>query len=496
MAEPTIEQQSVTISFNTKDYVPATYVFEMDDRTDVDQTQYGVVRIRKYPAPLPGLSGLFGSSLAADMGINIVVTEGSLEFTSETRERDVSGATVVSGAAEVSLPYPVVRNLSYYIDGKAYDKYGIERTVTIGYDSKANKLVLSRPCYCKVQFSFDTSYQILRYKPNIFNDYEIYYMPDPADYGQLLGFVKTPAIFEPEPPIVFAITPPEGISAEFELYRVESLALAKEDGLWEKPMGWPKSGDYPVSEETLDSNESYIEVARTHEIGYFSLFNNPRRMESLQSSPMESLPLDFSKELTYAAQAGGVIGRTTQVTSGDGKAIAALRRVVKIQGKEHFDKYKRLLNRAPKMRTVHYDVPVAEPYNSESAINEAREVVRTLATQVIINNEGDQQKRHTIVESIDKFRIKLVVKAPSRPSISTAVLRDRNNAGSTDLNTQALRINTMLSLIWEGIDWGHLRKRILAAYSPDIYEVSFDSSFPGTEKKKEEGGGAAIVPVW
>ena len=480
MADTQIEQQNVTISFNTRDYVPATYLFEMDDRTDVDQTQYGVVRIRKYPAPRPGLSGLFGASVGVDTGINIVVTEGALEYTSETREKEVFATTVVNGASEVSLPYPVVSGLSFFVDGRAYDKYGVARTVTIGYDSKANKLVLSRPCYCKVEYSYVTTYQILRYQPSVYNDFEIYYMPDPSDYGQLLGFVDTPPGFEPESPIVFSITPPEGIAAEFELYRIESIAYAKEDGLWEKPMGWPDSGDYPNSEKELDTGDSYIEVARTHEIGYFSLFNNPRRMETAQSERLEALPLDFSKELQNSSIAGQQIIRSTQgvSSSGQGKVVTTLQRAVQIQGKEHFDKYKRLLNRAPKMRTVHYDVEVAEPYGSETAVNEAREVVRTLATFEVLTEDGVVERRQKVIEYMDEFRIKLVVKAPSRPSMSKSVLRTRSNSGDVDFNTQAQRINTMLSLIWDGIDWWHLRKRILAAYNPDIYEVTFDSSFP------------------
>lgn len=483
MSDTKIEQQGVSISFNQRDFVPATYLFEMDDRTDIDQTTLGVVRIRKYPAAPGVLNGLFGPTAMADTGINIVVTEGSIEYTSEMRTKEVMASTVVNGAAEISLPYPVVGELSYSIDGRVYDRYGIERAVNIGYDSRTNKIILSRPCYCKVQYSYITSYQILRYTPNIYNDIETYYMPDPNDYGQLLGFVRTPINYEPEAPIVFSISPPESIASEFELYRIESTAFAKDDGLWEKPMGWPNGGSYPNSDSTLDSNESYIEIARTHEIGYFSLLNNPRRMETTQSSQMDTLPLDFKKELTLANYAGSTIKSATAntVNRGDGSSVnMVLSTTVKVQQKEHFDKYKRLLNRAPKMRTVHYDVPVAEPYGSETAINEAREVVRTVSTMNVVGADGSTADRTVITPMIKEFRIKLTVKAPTRPTISATVLRSRSNDSNTDFNIQAQRINTMLSLIWEGVDWNHLRRRILAAYSSDIYQVTFDSSFPSS----------------
>lgn len=306
-------------------------------------------------------------------------------------------------------------------------------------------------------------------------------MPDPNDYGQLMGFVKTPPNVPAVPPVVFGITPPEGIAAEFELYRIESIGFAKDDGIWEKPPGWPGSGSYPNSTKTLASTDSYVEIARTHEIGYFSLLNNPSRMESYQSSPSEALPLDFSKQLKMEGFAGSasIKGSSYTQRNGDGSSVTnSIATMQRIQGKEHFDKYRRLLNRAPKMRTVHYDIPIAEPYKSASAVNAAKEVVRTIAVQAVVDPSGNTTKRTILNQALSTFRIKLVVKAPQRPVVSSSVIRNQSNASSVDYNTQAARINTMLSMIWEGINWKHLRSRIRAAYSSDIYEVTFDSSFP------------------
>lgn len=483
MADTKVEQQNVTIGFKSHDYIPAKYVFEMDDRPDEDQTLYGAVRIRKYPAFTPGTWSPVGTPMHFDQTIKTLVTEGELVSTREVREKEVSGSWVVNGDAECTLSYPVVRGLSYYVDGQAYDIRGNEINVHVGFDSTKNALVLSRPCYVVVKFFYITQYQIFRYYPNIYNDFEMYYMPDPDDYGQLLGFIRTPPIIDPIAPIVFAISPPEGISAEFELYRVESSGLARESGMWEKPMGWPTNGTYPNSAESIDPNASNIEIARTHEVGYFSLLNNPSRMSTYQSSATEALPLDYTKELRNSSYAGRTVmlGTATESTFADGSKVEkSLRQSKKVQDKEHFDKYRRLLNRAPKMRTVHYDVPVGEPYKSNSDINARREVVRTAPYQKVTDPDGNSTTRKVILETLVSFRIKLVVKAPTRPVVSTAVIRNQSNANNVDFNTQAQRINTMLSLIWEGIDWKHLKKRIIASYDPDIYQVTFDSSFPST----------------
>jgi len=457
MSDTKIVGQEVTVSFKDREIVPSSYVFEMDDRVDVDQTQYGVVRIRKYPGPSFALSGLFGPSYQTDSGITLVVTEGVLEATNEVRIKEVFGSAIINGDSSFNLQYPVVSGLSFHLEGRAYDRYGNEQSLAIGYDSNTNSLIFSRSCYCRIQYSYNTSYQIFRYQPSIFNDFEIYYMPDPNDYGQLLGFVRTPIGQEPSAPIMFAIQPPESIAEEFELYRIESTAYAKEDGLWEQPNGWPDSGTYPNSIETLDSGDSILEISRTHEIGYFSLLNSPVRAQSTQSAKIDSLPLDFNKELKLENSVAG-----------------ALRN----QRKEHFEKYRRLLNRAPKMRTTHYDVPIAEPYRSDTEVNDAREVARNIYVTVHADGSGAQQKVTVVQQALLDYRVKLTVKVPSRPAISASILRSRSNDDATDYNIQAQRINTMLSLIWDGIDWAQLRKRILASYTPDVYSITFDSSFP------------------
>lgn len=474
-----VEKQDVTINFKTRPYVPTKYVFEMDDRPDEQQTGHGVVRIRKYPAFAPGTWSGLGWPMEFDQSIETYVTEGTLYGTNEVREKTVYGTLIVSGNTEASLPYPVVHSLTYYLDGIARDIRGSEIGVNVSFDSIKNAIVTNRPCYAVVRYSYVTQYQILRYYPTIVQDIEMYYMPDPNDYGQLLGYIQTPYNVDSMEPVIFQITPPDGIAAEFELYRVESEAVAKEDGLYEKPTGWPTNGQYEGrSSDALDPNASNVLISRTHEIGYFSLLNAPAKAEGLQS--MTTVPLDYRKELSNESSAGQKIGKGTTVSATDGNTTytRSVERTQHVQKKEYFDKYRRILNNPPKMRIALYKVDIAKPFGNSQALKEATESTYFVDTTRTVNPDGSVNKRSVIREEIRQYKIKLVVKAAKRPSIGTEVYRNKDNANDIAYQTQAARVNTMLGLVWEGVDWQHLRKRIAAAYDRDIYQITFDSSFP------------------
>lgn len=476
-----VEKQEVSINFRQRPYIPTKYVFEMDDRPDFEQTSAGVVRIRKYPAFAPGTWTGIGFPMEFDQQIETYVTEGYLYGTTEVREKEVYGTLIISGDTEAALPYPMVHSLNYYQDGTARDIRGNEISINVSFDSVKNAIVTNRPCYAVVRYSFVTQYQILRYYPNIVQDVEMYYMPDPNDYGQLLGYIKTPHNLDPLQPVIFQITPPESIAAEFEVYRVESVAIAKEDGLWEKPTAWPTNGQYEGRTESLDPNESNVQITRTHEIGYFSLHNSTARASSRQSMTTQALPMDFSKELRFADTPNSNIkvGYTNTSTYSDGSKLSqSYYQSVKTQQANYYDKYKKLLHNPPRMRTVFYDVPIAEPYKSTSQINTCTEVQKVVSTATVVDPQGSSSKRTTISESIKQYRIKLTVKASNRPTIGTEVFRNKDNASDMSYQAQVARINSMLGLIWEGIDWNHIRKRIAAAYDPEIYQVTFDGNFP------------------
>lgn len=489
-----IEKQSVAINFNDRPYVPPKYVFEMDDRTDEEQVTAGAVRIRQYPAFAPGSWSDFYISLdpsagsyipvesqvgpTFDEGLSVVVTEGSIQPTREWREKYCYGTQVVNGDTEITLQYPVMSGLRYGITGDTYDVHGRLIHVSIGFDLNKNALVLSKPAYGVVWFEYTTSYRIHRYFPATYNDYEIYLMPDPQDYGQLLAFIKQPIIRTDLPapsPIVFSITPPETIASEFELYRVESSAFAKDDGLWEKPSGWPTNGTYPSSTSILDTGGSYVEVSRTHEIGYFSILNNAKRQENTGSIAMSALPLDFTKELKYQDYAGGTVrtGPSYSVAANGQSITTMIAEDKKVQAAGYFNAYKKVLNSGAKMRVVRYEVPVAKPYTTTATIANSTEFY-----WMVVKRRAGDTTTSNYMEKSKVYKIKLTIKAAKKPAVTTQTVRNSTNKDDVEFNTQALRLNTMLSMIWEGIDWKTLRKKIQDSYDPDIYQLTFDTSFP------------------
>lgn len=475
-----VEKQDVLINFNARPYIPTKYVFEMDDRPDPEQTDRGVVRIRKYPAYPPGTWTGFGTPVGFDQSIDLYVTEGSVYHTYEVREKEVFGTLMVTGDSEAALPYPVVHSLNYYLDGEARNRRGQTIGVNIGFDSVKNAIVTNRPCYALVRYSYVTQYVILRYYPNIVQDVEMYYMPDPNDYGQLLGYIETPLGMEELDPVIFQITPPEAIAAEFELYRVESAGIAKEDGLWEKPTGWPNSGNYEGRTDALDPNESNVEIARTHEIAYFSLMNAPARQSGMQSMTQSTVPLDYTKELKYSEYAGQKVsfGRDVSYKDGNPTYVKSVEHTKTMQRKEYFDKYRRILHNPPKMRIALYAVPIGKPFGDVEGMRQATEKTYFIDATKVVDGEGNANTKADVREVVRQYRIKLVVKAAQRPTIGTEVFRNKANSSDTSYNAQVARINSMLGLIWEGVDWVHIRRRIAAAYDPELYQVTFDSSVP------------------
>lgn len=477
--------ESANIRIGDRPYIPIKYVFEMDDRRDPDQTTLGCVRVRQYPASRQSSWGAqwYGYTLD-DLDLNLRVTKGQWIPTNEWREKYVSGEHTLTGDAEAQLQYPAVRDMQIDVVGSLYSMQGDEISAHAYFDPIKNAIVFTKQVYGIVRYKYYTTYRIYRYYPALYNDYEVYLIPNPNDYGQLLGFDRGPMRFiQPSAPVVFPIQPPEGISAEFELYRIESSAYAKEDGLWEQPLGFPGNTQYPDSDgETLDPTDKGIEIARVHEMAYFSLLNSTQRTEGVSSSRMASLPLDYAKELRGESNAGSkyITQSGTSTRDSSGRTLDTVRTEERqASKKEYYEKYRRMLNQQPTMRSVRYEVPVAKPYEDKQRAMDAMNVRRVLTTTTERDAAGNVTTRNRVtIESTEVFRIKLTVKGGRRPTIDTQVFRDQNNETQTDFDMQAARVNTMLAVLWEGIDWNTLRKAIRSSYDPTLYQVVFDASFP------------------
>jgi len=480
---------NTVVGFSTTPYVPTAIVFEMDDRRDIEQTSLGTVRVRQYPASTAGLAGGPGLPYYPVDTLNLkhVVTKGQFWGTNEWRVRYISATQVLTGDTVVELRYPVVNSLNFSIGADSYDIRGRNIFVTGYFDSSRNAIILSAPCFGSITFSYNTTYRIYRYRPSIYNDFEVYLVPDPDDYGQLIGFHQgIPEDIESPAPAVFAIQPPQGIAAEFELYRVESTAFALDDGLWESPWGYPTKTNFPddPSNTQISEDDHGLEIARVHEIAYMSLYNASRRQASRGSERIAPLPLDYRKELANERYAGQTIvkGVTQTITSSSGETTSVSRyEEQQVKKREAFEKYHRMLNQQPSMRIQRNEVRVAKPYLDTKAAIDAESTRYVYCTKVTRDKAGNVvsavQKRFAITE---EFKIKLTVKAGRAPTVTTEIFRDENNELMTDPNTQMERVNTMLSTLWAGIDWMSLRKMIVNTYDPELYSVVFDSSFPSS----------------
>lgn len=478
---------NTVVGFSTTPYVPAAVVFEMDDRRDIEQTTLGTVRVRQYPASTAGLAGGPGVPYypVDELNLKHVVTKGQFWGTNEWRVRYISGTQVLTGDSSVELRYPVINSLEFSIGADSYDIRGNRIRVTGYFDVSRNAIVLSSPCYGSITFSYNTTYRIYRYRPSIYNDLEVYLVPNPDDYGQLLGFHQGfPADMEVPAPAVFAIQPPQGIAAEFELYRIESTAFALDDGLWESPWGYPATTTFPddPSGTTISEDDHGIEIARVHEIAYMSLFNSSHRQSSRGSERITPLPLDFQRELADERFAGQrvVRGAVQTLTTARGEATAVTRyEEQQVKKREAFERYHRIINQQPSMRIQRNEVRVAKPYLGTQAAIDAESTRYAYVTKVTRDASGNVVSgTQTRLSSTAEFKIKLTVKAGRAPTVTTEVFRDENNEFMTDPNTQMERVNTMLSVLWSGIDWASLRKMIANTYDPDLYSVVFDSSFP------------------
>lgn len=475
------------VGFNTTPYSPINTLFEMDDRKDVLQTTQGVVRVRQYPASMQGLAGGIGTPYypVDTLNLNHIVTKGQWYPTTEWRIKYVNDTVMMTGDTVISLKYPVVDKLSFTINAPTYDYRGRPIAVSGYFDVSRNAIIISRPCFGSLRVSYDTTYRIYRYRPDIYNNMEVYLIPDPNDYGHLMGFHQgRPDTVDAPAPTIFAIQPPQGIAAEFELYRVESVAFATENGLFESPWGYPGTTTFPEdpSNTHITADDHGLEIARVHEIAYMSLFNAARRRENVVSGTVYALPLDYRKELRDYKVAGQTIleqkYRTT-VTGPEGSTEIAGYEERRIKEREAFEKYRSMLNQQPSMRLIRNEVPIAKPYHNKKEAIDAMSVRYAYTTFVVRDRAGNvvskTVRRITIVE---EFKIKLVVKAGRAPTVPVEVFRDEGTMEMTDIDTQMARVNTMLGVMWQGIDWDWLYNMILNSYDPELYQVTFDDSFP------------------
>lgn len=483
MADKQLLFASSDVSFSDSSYPLPIFVFEMDDRRHPDELTTGKVRIRKYPAVSDrswnDYLAKFGITSTAgerwDAKLKYVATEGTVTVMSETRERTITARVMLSGTTRTSLQYPVVRDLQFSLDGECYDNRGSKITPALSFDADANAIVSQVEVYGVLVYTYVTTYKILEYTPNAHLQFEMYYLPDPADYGNMLVFVtdqptkakwahiNEAAVPPPIPPIIFSIQPPSPVASEFEVYRVESTVIINDGGEWEKPMGWPTIGTYPSSTQVCDPAGSNLEVARVHEIAYFTLRNADRQSGYVAS---ERLPLNYTKEYTDR----GKTARQTEYIDADGKVTTKVKESIKEKSEDYYKAYDKIMQERILMRRQKQLVDITQPYDTADNVRYSREW-RVLEVT-------DARGTTTRVKTATDFRIILRPKPATRPTIATpqsGSAPQRREPGDTDYtkNKQGMILNAHLSRIWEGVDWMRLKAEILEAYDAEIYRFDW-----------------------
>lgn len=456
---PSVQEVHAEVPFNATatgtSYRPTKIVFEMDDRKDEQQTSHGAVRVRRYPGDIShslNLGGFGGGPMTIDdMGYSYVVTEGNLYFTTEVRERYIKGSLVLSGSVEVELPYPVVRGLNVEANGKLYSARGTEIDPAIRFDDVAQKLMIGRPTYGKIDYEYYTNYRVARYFPTKHSDFEIYFEVDERNYGEILAFPRMYVEGMESSIVSFQVRPPPAVSGEFEIYRVVSVGIINQEGSWEKPTGWPTTGTFPdktATKDRIDPSASFMQVERTHIIGYLCLGDN--NQTSAKMTSMES-----STGARLATEIGRDGGKSVEYSLALGSKVSAVE-----------DYVKKNTARYASVREVVYEVPWAKPYD---------EAPPELAIAVLVT-EANGVRMTSATNTT--YRRLLTVRA-NKPPVSPIAEPSRETINSITYDDQANRLNAYLYQAYSMVDWAAIRASLAQRFNTETYgAITFDSSVP------------------
>jgi hypothetical protein len=446
------QQVDIQVGFDgevSSTYRPSRLVFEMDDRKDPEQLDFGTVRIRHYPAQPTGTYTPVGTYIFTGgeaFGYRYMVTEGNIYFTSEVRERRVVGAITLTGGTEADLPYPVLNSLSIEVDGVLYDALGRDITafVRVSFDQYRQKIVTSRPAYGTLRYDFVTHYRIMRYTPSTYYADAVFYAIDEVNYGQLFAFpLLQEDINQPVGIVNFSIRPPEGVNTRMEICRVVSKALVRDDGIYEMPNGWPDTKTYPDQGVAAFDAATYIEVERVHKIYYLRIGDPARRAFETSSSDGIAIEPQIAKN-----PADSVLTLSTA------KGMVSL---------DHDVKSKRGVRLNAVIEQSSMDVPWAKPYDQHEP-----EPVR-LVVQILNDGQPVVTQTRTVM-----YHRQLTVKASQRPANPSI-----NANGVTALvDEYQSRINDVLYAAWQVIDWKSIREEIRRSFDPELYDITYDTSVP------------------
>lgn len=461
-------------------------VLEMDDRADDTLFTTGTVRIRHYP-----YTKMFGTAVVVN-GIlsnnkKLVVTRGALVPTAEVRTRPVSGNMTISGQDTFELPYPVVRNLQFAADGNWFDVNGnsvfntpvgyslTNAPFVIAYDPVRQIGRLPFPMYGSLRYYYETDYFIYRYTPVKYFDFETFYIASSDSYGEVLMFPDPPPLSTQGQEVsTFSIHAPKTFSSEYELYRIVSEAVVTDQGIWEKPTGFPTNGTYNNSDTILDFTKPYMSIQRVHEICYISLRDERRDAKGAKSVDYGKLPLDFTKSLDRLAAASPE-GLTKKLD----KEVQTLVGNLKLQGSFFLRNNQKLpedflqnSKNVPPVyyRLVRYSVPLAKPYEGETQPQPVKHVV---IQDVAVNGQPVQRQELTPNQAYRIILTPIFAAPPTADGFDygTGTLTTPESYKDNTYNAQAAAMNSMWAKVYNAVPWLQIGQAALKHYDNRFYNV-------------------------
>lgn len=213
--------------------------------------------------PDPGfyVDGLVHLLLIPDVGAGLKASVGEARL-GNSKAIDIPGGILsFSGSDSASLPAPPVGSAPEFEALFAFDSQGQPTSVGAHYDPAAFEVRLSRACTAAIAYTAYTSRaRTIEYQPKV----ESAAGGSKTTYGVIAAYYQGTLI-------TYQVTPPniDRGDAVVELYKRYSIKIINGDGQFEKPPGYPQSGEYPDRSMVLDVVGSR-EIQRVHEVAFLN----------------------------------------------------------------------------------------------------------------------------------------------------------------------------------------------------------------------------------